>query len=238
MKPAFLLLSMLAGSAGLAQAADYDLRSFVEANWDYIAPQASGALWTAHYGDQDGVLLPPLSAAAYGFACGTCTQIGQRIDAGDTAWGSGAALPTFDGVFLHPGPSDASSVAIVFTAPSDISLQGVTVHAEMVSNGLLGNGVDVTVSHTRGGVTSTLGSFVVSGADYTPQAFSFGVAPLLFMAGDRITVDVGPNGGYSYDHLNIDVVTTAAPVPEPETYALMLAGLGLVGFAARRRRAA
>ncbi|HNA29406.1 MAG TPA: PEPxxWA-CTERM sorting domain-containing protein, partial [Thiobacillaceae bacterium] len=29
--------------------------------------------------------------------------------------------------------------------------------------------------------------------------------------------------------------TVSAPVPEPETYALMLAGLGLVGFAARRR---
>jgi len=28
---------------------------------------------------------------------------------------------------------------------------------------------------------------------------------------------------------------TVTPVPEPETYALMLAGLGLVGFAARRR---
>lgn len=28
----------------------------------------------------------------------------------------------------------------------------------------------------------------------------------------------------------------AAPIPEPETYALMLAGLGLVGFAARRQR--
>jgi hypothetical protein len=27
-----------------------------------------------------------------------------------------------------------------------------------------------------------------------------------------------------------------APIPEPETYAMMLAGLGLLGFAARRRK--
>jgi hypothetical protein len=34
------------------------------------------------------------------------------------------------------------------------------------------------------------------------------------------------------------VVTNYAPVPEPKTYALLLAGLGLVGFAARRRKQA
>jgi hypothetical protein len=37
-------------------------------------------------------------------------------------------------------------------------------------------------------------------------------------------------GGYSA------VIALANPVPEPETYALMLAGLGLVGFAVRRKR--
>jgi hypothetical protein len=30
---------------------------------------------------------------------------------------------------------------------------------------------------------------------------------------------------------------SVSPVPEPETYALMLAGLGLVGFMARKRKA-
>lgn len=37
--------------------------------------------------------------------------------------------------------------------------------------------------------------------------------------------------------INGFVIEYSAPVPEPETYALILAGLGLVGFAARRRQA-
>jgi len=35
---------------------------------------------------------------------------------------------------------------------------------------------------------------------------------------------------------NPGVWSTTAPVPEPETYAMMLAGLGLLGFVARRRK--
>jgi hypothetical protein len=32
------------------------------------------------------------------------------------------------------------------------------------------------------------------------------------------------------------ITAVAAPVPEPETYAMMMAGLGMMGFIARRRR--
>lgn len=42
-------------------------------------------------------------------------------------------------------------------------------------------------------------------------------------------LDVGVTVTYEY---------TAAPVPEPETYAMLLAGLGLVGAIARRRKSA
>jgi hypothetical protein len=34
------------------------------------------------------------------------------------------------------------------------------------------------------------------------------------------------------------VVFTTAAIPEPETYALMMAGLGVIGFVARRRKKA
>lgn len=40
----------------------------------------------------------------------------------------------------------------------------------------------------------------------------------------------------NYTTFTTNAVSAIAAVPEPETYAMMLAGLGLVGFAARRRR--
>ena len=43
---------------------------------------------------------------------------------------------------------------------------------------------------------------------------------------------------HAYKVSSTDLVGYTAPVPEPETYALMLAGLGLVGFMARRRKTA
>ena len=35
---------------------------------------------------------------------------------------------------------------------------------------------------------------------------------------------------------DLDLTASTAAIPEPETYAMLLAGLGMLGFAARRRR--
>ena len=48
--------------------------------------------------------------------------------------------------------------------------------------------------------------------------------------GDQVFANLSTNGTLTF--------AAAAPVPEADTYALMLAGLGLVGFLARRRKAA
>jgi PEP-CTERM motif len=44
------------------------------------------------------------------------------------------------------------------------------------------------------------------------------------------------SGDRDFDDYKVGVNFVAAPVPEPQTYALMLAGLGAVAFMARRRR--
>ncbi|MCZ8077535.1 MAG: FxDxF family PEP-CTERM protein, partial [Paucibacter sp.] len=46
--------------------------------------------------------------------------------------------------------------------------------------------------------------------------------------------DAGNDHGLAIDNLSIQTVSA---VPEPGTYAMLLAGLGCVGFIARRRKA-
>lgn len=41
---------------------------------------------------------------------------------------------------------------------------------------------------------------------------------------------------YNLDQVSLKVFQEVTAVPEPETWAMLLAGLGLVGFAAQRRR--
>ncbi len=89
---------------------------------------------------------------------------------------------------------------------------------------------------------------------YTFYRFSFSVNPnFLDVESDRLALQVttGPGGSQwnflecvdgnftcrrSFDTTSA-YLSSVSPIPEPETYALMLAGLALVGAAAKRRKA-
>jgi len=88
------------------------------------------------------------------------------------------------------------------------------------------------------GLTVTLqdSSFAVVGTDSTPDTgFNFGGLPSGTYALNLLGFATGSSGGFYAGGFIAETIPTV--VPEPQAYALMLAGLGIVGFAVRRRRA-
>jgi hypothetical protein len=100
-------------------------------------------------------------------------------------------------------------------------------------------------------------TFTLAGpGEISGGTFSFGISGFTAVLQDAtfaaIGIDTNPNDGFSFAGLSagnyslnlLGSSSTGAAyggilsaVPEPETYALMLAGLGIVGFVAARRRA-
>lgn len=84
-----------------------------------------------------------------------------------------------------------------------------------------------------GANTFTLGSGGNATAKSTAASWLSSLTPLASSAWTFTVLDSRVTGGQSATQ---DLLV-AIPVPEPETYALLLAGLGLLGFVARHRKA-
>jgi len=115
---------------------------------------------------------------------------------------------------------------------------------QVLATGSLQNGVNVSIPLGGTFVPSAAASVsfaVAAGKEgfFSPAPF-YNVASTAFVNAitslSRFGAAGAPGSGFTVNNGGGNL-NFAAPVPEPQTYALMLAGLGMVGWAASRRRA-
>lgn len=138
------------------------------------------------------------------------------------------------------GPGPLGTIDNTPIAISNLPLSGIfqDVYSFTLADpgALSGNAVAINFGgYNILGLTVTLqdASFAVVGSDASPaDGFTFSGLAAGSYALNVLGYAEGASGGFYAG----GVIAETAPVPEPETYALMLAGLGLVGFVASRRK--
>ena len=114
-----------------------------------------------------------------------------------------------------------------------------------LGGGVVPNGVwvyndgtsSVTVATVQGTAGTVNGQSRSDGATWHKNSFA-GYGFLMRADGSRTLTFIAPDGHSDYVTTDPAAYASLAAVPEPQTYAMMLAGMGLVGAAWRRKKAA
>jgi len=132
--------------------------------------------------------------------------------AANTNWGAHELSPSFEAQIVSPVPlffGDTYSFTLGSTAE--------------VTSGVLAIGSTIGIYALLDSSNAILGGPLSFGSEHT---FTLGAGSYSYAV-----LGFAPTGG------GYAIGSVATPVPEPETYAMLLAGLGVVGFLSRRRRA-
>lgn len=142
-----------------------------------------------------------------------------------------ASVPNIIGGTTSGGALDYNApITISFFLPSSTSTGAVTSFFKIQGDYIpLGSG---SVSAQAFGIS---GNLLGSTSDTDNKAFGLAGPVLMFnLASIHSVVISGDNGTVGFDNLEFGPLTAA--VPEPGTYALMLSGVGLMAWFARRQR--
>lgn len=142
--------------------------------------------------------------------------------AGTISWNPDYSIGNFFGNY-GPGTS-TESFGFTVDLPSYVSASAITISLPPISD------FDFTSVTLDGTSFTNLGTVTVGGTEVE----SWALGQTLINPGTHFLtvsgVSDGLKGGAFSGTINV------SPIPEPETYALMLGGLGVVGFLARRRK--
>jgi len=177
-----------------------------------------------------------LQLSSTGLSGGTvATLSGGTVYTADQPFADIPSGVVFGGDFLAAGPTSGTTATLNFTGG------GVDYISFLWGSPDLYNVLTVT---STGGFTQTFTAGVSSAAP-TATSLNFSVTngnqgfsqyvQFAGLLGSKITSLSFTNAPAqdAFESANYSITT---PVPEPETYALLLAGLGAVGFVASRRR--
>ena len=172
-----------------------------------------------------------LSEGTTGLVIGTTTSPGASHIGAPTATDTNAIDDPW--YFFGSTGSDYLTVAVTGDTTTGLNMSGWTVTWNGLSTIPMGSGAWTPLNTGVAGMaagpyTSGIGKFSWNGVYGSTYTLDY-----------TATVPVGdPSGfgGVQYALHLTGTVTAAAPVPEASTYGMMLAGLGLVGFAVRRRK--
>lgn len=146
-------------------------------------------------------------------------------------------------LFINSAPNEGSSFSLGFggTTLNYSAFSGTaTVNAAGIAAGLTNGGIaaDYTGNwFSHGTVTGSFTSLIdgSEGSVFGSKTWGSG---LVAFGGQTTTNWHSPNADAQALLKNELLYVATAPVPEPETYALLLAGLGVMGAVVRRRKSA